>query len=727
MKKPLIGATIPTGLKAAEEFIQLRLGRLVHVGLPKDLDEARAVFRLFREHHIYILALELVRRHDASVRWCCPPHATKEEIDSVFAEAGEYFLGRTILGENGGRIYWPKEYLLNGGVGEYPAMPECRTAQEAHASFVDFICQRLDRERRDIAGGRLMEVDSSLVFDYQAEAGLDLLCLEMLPGDPKLMLAAIRGAARAYGLPWGVHIAALWYGGCQFDEIWLKRWKISLALAYISGAEAIYPESGHYTYTNHDGQDFPYSSPETKAVRKALRALDRFSQMHTRPDGGPRCPAAVVHGQDDGHPGIWNQYVWGQYRPDWESSEPEAGWLLVRRFWQHEDVFRVALAGKHDFSGNPASGQFDVVPASGDFSRYGTLIFAGYNRMTDDLYARLIAFVKNGGKLLIWLPHFDTSGVRGQIDLYNGGDLADLCGVRITGRRPADVRGIQFIQQPDAPGCRLPVLFPDADPIFIGHIDHAVVEPASPDLRVLAGLSSGFASSDPETGQAMPPPSPTDLGTTGDEKRRKALARQPLLVEHRLGKGHVWLVTAFNWPGSKGMASFAEVLMRSMMAGERNGDVELLAPDCVRWAVFQAPGWQVVYMLNTAIDTASCCRILCRDGFLTDDIPLTPAELRLAYACGQLILLPEDPNCDLSACDGNALRLATRAQTVTVWNTSDKPFEGTLNGFPCVLARHAGCTLALPDDIPGDWRPEWLDDRYLTDEPASISCAVIPL
>ena len=61
-------------------------------------------------------------------------------------------------------------------------------------------------------------------------------------------------------------------------------------------------------------------------------------------------------------------------------------------------------------------------------------------------------------------------------------------------------------------------------------------------------------------------------------------------------------MTAFNWPGSKGLASFAEVLMRSMMAGERNGDVELLAPDCVRWAVFQAPGWQVVYMLNTAIE-----------------------------------------------------------------------------------------------------------------------------
>jgi len=37
-------------------------------------------------------------------------------------------------------------------------------------------------------------------------------------------------------------------------------------------------------------------------------------------------PVAVLQGQDDGHPGIWNPYAWGQYNngTEWETSDAES-------------------------------------------------------------------------------------------------------------------------------------------------------------------------------------------------------------------------------------------------------------------------------------------------------------------------------------------------------------------------------------------------------------------
>ena len=148
-----------------------------------------------------------------------------------------------------------------------------------------------------------------MTFKYHLQAGVDIPVIESMPGNCDFIVAALRGAARAYDCgEWGVHVAMHCYGGSDVcDRQWLQRWRVAIQHAYISGATFIYPESGHFAKGRHD-----FHSREMKTVRASLRELWRFSTIHTRPAGFPETRIGFVHGQFDGHPGLWNKYVWGR-------------------------------------------------------------------------------------------------------------------------------------------------------------------------------------------------------------------------------------------------------------------------------------------------------------------------------------------------------------------------------------------------------------------------------
>ena len=689
---PLIGATIPSGLKAAEDFVRLKMGNLAGFALPADKEEARKVLRFFREHKIYMMLGEFIHRDPSLKRWCSvdlPP----EEYASIFAEGGEYLVGRGTIGEVGGLLYWPREYTLDGAIGEYASLPSCDTVSGAHRQFIDFIKERLEYERTKIAPGPFINTDSSLIFPWLAEGGADILNLEMMPGDPLLCLSSIRGTAKATGKPWGVHIAICWYGGWQFDEIWLKRWKLSLYLSWMSGAQFFYPESGHYYYHSLANKTYGFHTPETKAIRRILREVIRFNTVHHRPESGPVVRFGVIHGQDDGHPGIWNPYVWGQYEDghEWESGPAEHSWFLLRLLRRKQDPFRIELFGDRDTSGNPPDGQYDIVPAFSDrFSDYKTLIFLGYNRMDETLYRKLIRFVKEGGHLVLGLPHLNVSDVHGEIKLFQDGDLSELCGLKVTGRNEGHVRGIQFLRQPAAPGCVIPLLAARADPMYNGRIETAEVEICDPEVRILAGTTSG----------------------RGTKFTLEGFDRHPLLTERKLGKGYVWTVTAFSWPGDTGMRSFSETLLRTLTAAARTEFPDLLAPDCVRWAVYETPAGKNIYMLNTDTDLSAAVRFT--DGTeKSAELRIGAADMRLAFVVGKLLMAPEDRTCALSGTAPD-LTLTTREQTVFFHNFGDDPQELRINGKDIVIPAHSGMTTVIPAFLAD--QAEQFDDSCLEEE-----------
>lgn len=696
-KSPLIGASIAPGVKSLESFVELKLGNVVLSTLPDDENEALQVAEYCRQNGIYFMLAEIVHRHNHS-RWHSPG-LSYDALGRIFDAFGEFFLGRYAIGEAGGICYWPKSYTIDEGVNCYRNMPQCRGEIEAHQTYVDYLKKELAFERTKVAPGKLFNVESSILFARHGEAGIDGQCLEMLPGDPLITLSAIRGAAKAFGSVWGVHIAMLWYGGIRIDELWLKRWKQSLYLSYLAGADFIYPESGHMDYYVNGSPEYGFDTPEMRSVRSELRNLYRLSKTHERPACGPLTPFAIVQGKDDGHPGIWNPYSWGQYNNgrEWESSDAEYSWEHFTEFFHKEDIYHGNVTGKVNRSGNPPCGQIDIIPPEADFSKYQTLFFLGVNKMDEQLYTLLIEFVQQGGHLVISLAHFDTALERGSnLQLFNNGDLSELAGFKVKSFAEGDVCGVKFIEQPDSGKYDFPVQTPERDPFFIGYLHGAEIDITDEaNTKIIAGLSDNVFHS------------------------KADIAAKPLLIEHCLGKGAVYTVTASEHPGSCGAKAFTRCLLQTFVRGSRS-KVDLLCSDTVRYSVYNADdGASVIYVLNSDVDLATVFKVhYC--GNYSREIMLSANEFKVFYLIDGILLTGSSNEITLKkASAAQEWQFYGTSQEITLENISGSEQILQLNGSPVKLAANEKKLITVPENLlPGSeffYHEEFLNEPELNE------------
>ncbi len=660
-RKLLIGASIPVGLVAIEQFIQLKLGEIVLLTLPDDRDEAIRLMQYCREKKIYVMISELQRRGD-NRRWRCPS-LSKADVDAASAAGGEYYLGRYCIGEAGGVLYWPRSYTIDRKVNNYENLPPVTGSREAAEKYVEYLREFIEYERREVGSGRLLNVDSSMMFKYQMQAGIDDLCLEMLPGDPHRMLPAIRGCAKSDSRFWGVHIAFGCYGGFEFDQLWLKRWRQSLYFSFLAGAEFIFPESGYYSF-HYDNKSFDFHHPVMAEARRILREFYRFGKIHYRPSDGPEVRLGIISGQYDGCPGLWNPYFWGQYQQgeEWKDSAAERSWQLTEVLTTRENPYSELYLGEHSFSGNPPCGQYDIVPAEAALEvlqQYPYLVFLGWNLMDEALHDKLLAYVRAGGELLLWLPHCNVNDQRGgPIKLFRDGDLRELFGVRIVGQRGPEVTGVKTLPGGTLP---LPVRNVRRDPVLMGNVSPAVVEICSDAVQVCASFSD-------------------EHGDTVEQ-----LQASPALIEHRLGQGKARLVTAFDYPGSDGMRPLAEHLLRvTALAGQ--GELRLLCSDAVRYSFCrQHDGLQIIYALNSEFDLSQNLRIWL-GGEVSPEFSLPPSELGIFYLLDRVLLHPLDKNCQVRR-EGSALIVySLNTQGMAMVNLGQTDAVLTLNGESCHLS-----------------------------------------
>ena len=692
MDLPLVGASIWGGLDTLKDFQYLRLGNIVLTFLPDTVEEGLELMRYCREHKIYILLSEIIHRGNHS-RWRNET-LSKEEIERIAKEGGEYFLGRYAIGECGGLCYWPKEYTINAQADNYWNLPPCKNEREAHKAYVDYLKKELQYERENVADLPLFNVESSIQFSYHTEAGIDGQCLELLPGDPLITLSAIRGAARVRDMLWGVHIAMEWYGGFQLDTLWLKRWKDALYLSYLAGAEFIFPESGHLAYRLPGAEKYEFSSEEMRCVRRELRSLYAFSKIHARSTSGPETPCAMMLGQDDGHPGIWNPYAWGQYEngEEWESSGAEKGWALFDTLFKREDFFHANVGGNFDYSGNPPCGQLDITCPDGDFSRYKLLLFTGYNRMDESLYEKLISYVKQGGHLVIYLSHFDTAERRGDpVKYYNNGDLSALCGFRAGKTLKEEVRGMKYVVKSSFPGYEFAHKGVGCDPYFLGHVREVEIQLTSPTAKVLAGL------------------------TTKVENTLEEICAHPLVVEHALGKGAVFTVTTPTKPGEDGLRAFGENLVRSAVRAHR-GDFELITGDTVRYAVYRTDFGLVVYCLNLDSDLYGDVRIVSGGKMRPEHLLLAPNEFKVLYRMEEgTVLIPETEQTFLERTGEKTYCLTGEKQSVRLLALGEENTSITLNRQEVTLQSGEEKVVNCAEYIPEE-KAQYFTEEFLSED-----------
>ena len=399
-------------------------------------------------------------------------------------------------------------------------------------------------------------------LDYAA--GAELLISELPTGHATLLLAGARGAAAVFDKKfWGVHIANH-IPRCPADDDMARRNFMLIYQSWLCGARLIYDEESAL-YAIHDAP-YAFSDPLTYERRAHFQSLYHFASNIDL--GRPDVEIGFLHGNGDclvggcqAHPDVPKVKVWGAMGPEtagWDVGTPERGWELLGTFMPGVWLYPVEqdpLAIRQILSGTP-HGQVNLIPMDAPqakLSPYRLLVLPGWNTMTESIHDTLLTYVREGGHLVLCAAqcteHISREFLLEKRDFrfFRNGDLRELAGVRL-----GAVNGtISRIQWDDGETCPCEAL-PGLDCELAG-------------ARVLASS---------ETGKAI-------------------------LVEHKLGKGRVWMLIAGDYWGHKALDPFRESLTRKLVSIHRSAIYLSGETEDIDFHRFRTEGGYRVVLMNT--------------------------------------------------------------------------------------------------------------------------------
>ena len=454
-----------------------------------------------KEHGIYVAA------------------CTSYEDGSLARGAGEMF-------DNCG----PHEYP--GAVyAEDPKTPyTSKTMKEASEKYIDFL--KIEIDKAHSVCKRAAFGDASGGIRYSFLAGCDTVRAEPMVPHTMTLLSQARPAAEALGEgSWGVHIAEQ-HAYFPYRKNHMGQYFLSLMQPWIMGADIIYEEDTLFGTWSEDRQ--AWKDKLVKEKRDMTRNFFKFAKTHPRKGKNIR-NIAYVEGryaapfngficgtEQDPSYSVWglfgnNDVEWGHLQPEkarqlLDVLMPGANTMPLRQQFDKRRFF---------FSGTPY-GDFDCVPIESDtgyLNNYKLLLNLGWNSQIEEDYEKLKSFVENGGTLFTGLTqfskHLDRKFLKdmNDLDLYNGGDLSDFLGLKVLGQ--GDIYSGQWNSQ-DRENIKTPVLsaMPSVDENEDGEARLANVELM--DAEVVAWDASNGA---------------------------------PLVVRKKLGKGYVYTMTIWAYPG----------------------------------------------------------------------------------------------------------------------------------------------------------------------------------
>ena len=583
MKKVAVGGMSEAGygLKTLERIRDEKLGdyTVLFVG-PWDMEKLRELVPFCKENGMRFVMDETFSRLRCVFREPFDKY-DKDEFQNLLKSAGDAFDGTLFMCEYGGMsLYWPDTFVE----GSPKIIPPTTRADEAREYMVESMREMLEDTKERLLLPPMICIEAGGgVSKYHYQAGFDRVDLEVTyDRHTEFYYSAVKGAAIAYDKDrFGVDMAMVWYGGNTHDELWFKRWRNSLFHAYLRGADPIYAEHGMMDYKAL-GKDLDTNAPEVVRFREELAKLAKFADETPRPDAYPLAKIAFVSGNLDSF-AMGQPYVWGQRREG--STVPvgdaEYSWEIFnsvyrKRPWEYRYRF-----ADNDFSGNPPLGQVDVIPMEASLEklqRYDCLIFLGWNTMTPEYYELLKRYVEQGGHLLCTLAHLDTRVDRGEpVSLLNNGDFSDLFGVKASLNGSMNRYGVKFKQNPQNSSYQFPLWSDVCDPKYgDGEIPVADVEVGSADI--IADFAKGFA------------------------EKWEDLDKRPAITANRLGKGMAFLIQTPEFPGSYGLRRLYTDLIGHFCEAHQDASLKVVAPDTVRYSVYEEDGRRTLFMLNTDCD-----------------------------------------------------------------------------------------------------------------------------
>ncbi len=528
-----------------------------------------------------------------------------------------------------------------------PVVPDLEKLSNAFLGSV----RRVVAARRAAGWTQIMVTGGIATLDYEILGGITMPVVEDF-AVPHLNAASAlaRGLTRQFGLPlWGTDLAHEHYSWQPYASPYkFPMLTQALRLKYMSGCKLILLESGSYWQQSDHVEDTPMhavpkldlggihntdprraapfvaearrhypainaQSPVCREYRKRLSRFYDFVKREGTPDGQPEVRIASVKGNLDlssqsfnPNAAIAGQYALAEKDPRWFEAAPERSRVLF------DDLFYPRNAGMGEFqnpffSGTPY-GMTDTVSFAGEpdgrflSAQYKALLFTGWNTATERQYALLLGYVRRGGTLFIALPQLSANANRNYLDysageLVNGGDFTELCGVRVKGRGKQFYWGV-------TPGKDNPLGISPYRKfgVYLAHRGDVEIT-GSPEI--LAVEDETFA---------------------------------PILFRHRLGKGTVYFLNTWEYPGalapdhgpgatrhSIGLVGevFRRIALDTRGATYITDDGAAPGRECgwVAWSHFPSNG--KTYLLNTDFDSGHA--VLLHRGKTTKRIRLKPA------------------------------------------------------------------------------------------------------
>ena len=480
-----------------------------------------------------------------------------------------------------------------------------RTMRDAETASINLL--RTVAEGYRIPGVPVATGDASGGSREAYLAGFDVLRHETFVAHNLLVLPNARGCAKAFHKKiWGAHIATQHNAQPELDD-GLRRYWLGFALAWVTGANFLFEEDSMFLcfkYYRMVGDDY---LPRRK--RELCAEFYKYTQTHPRP-GRPRVNIAVVQGRyappfngisttNYGEPpkdeALKNENfpVWGMAgcrKWEWGWRQPEKGYHLLETLAPgiclnplNQDSAKV----RRFFSGDP-KGEFDFLPVEADgetFADYRLMLLLAWHTMEPNTeqqgkdycndYEKFLHYAEGGGTLFLSVPHLTTRSDReflltmDDLRLIYGGDVSDLCGVRVLGKSKTvfsgasgrgSLTGVDLMRRQSL--IRRPNVRADEDgPCCLADVELCGAE------TVVADTASG----------------------------------KPLIVRNRVGKGFVYLLCTYAYPGHEALRDFMPNFLDELITRyvPRSVSVEDPSGD-VYWSVWKSsPQGGKLYLLNT--------------------------------------------------------------------------------------------------------------------------------
>ena len=567
------------GVSTAETLTRDGCGNLLNLFHGKWTPEKiRAVGEHCRKHGCVFTMDEMFNRWSGKMKSEYAPQ--KEELLAALRDYSDVCVGTQHYSETGGLMfYWHPHDAMNKGVFSPRIAKGGNSLAQAYESTCAQVREDLRQAKEAGLPGPVFSIECAFGFSpFLLRAGYDRVDLEVVYSDElERAYAGTKTAAEVFGRKrFGTDMAMEWYGGMQSDALWEARWRTSLYHAYIRGADPIYNEHGLMSHKCH-GRKFDHDHPVSRRYRKVLADFTAWCKAHPRADGYPLATVGAIQGRFDGYVGIFQTHLFGQRANDaFRVTEADrTAWRLFdglyrRRGWQERDSW-----GEADYSGNPPLGAAGIIPFDAPdaaLAKYRFLFFLGRNIMDDALYAKLIAYVKNGGTLMLAASHLTSQDVpNGAFIPYNGGDWSALVGVKMQDGKPWHLpHGTKFVMNP-GPGWNFQPFTDMWDPDFI---------------------EGGFDVPQLEATTAKP------FAVASDRFHEKKMADcKGVLFVNEIGRGRVIFLASLDSPGAFGVRKFYSFLMaKAMEAIGKEVWPKVECSDTVRWNVYPDG---TIYLLNT--------------------------------------------------------------------------------------------------------------------------------